>query len=372
MDSEPRKLVLILGNGFDLDLGLKTSYKDFWGSEFCPKNYPAPLIHYLNKCWPDNLDAVRWYDLENEFLNYYKRINESKPYPDVIDAYEKRFINEVNPTYIGYGIEDKYFNAARSLIEKGYLVQNPNLSTYSMPYRDDLKETTIWRDNKAVRLIKQRLCDYINALDTGRFESNSMALQVLFAVECARADHNYVSIYNFNYTPLPVDYGDGFMDCVHYVHGKGRDGKIIVGTRDDAGIDKSYCFLQKSFDPFFAPPGIVSDLLDADDIIFFGHSIGENDMQYFKAFFKQQTDNAHTVKKNITVFTLDDKSEIDIKYSLNRMTDGNLSTLYSLNHFQIIKTSKDNASLETLKTFLGRLITDEKQLRSTLNKVSER
>ena len=42
--AEPRKIVLILGNGFDLDLGLKTSYKDFWESEFCPKDYPAPLI----------------------------------------------------------------------------------------------------------------------------------------------------------------------------------------------------------------------------------------------------------------------------------------------------------------------------------------
>ena len=30
---EPRKIVVILGNGFDLDLGLKTSYKDFWESE---------------------------------------------------------------------------------------------------------------------------------------------------------------------------------------------------------------------------------------------------------------------------------------------------------------------------------------------------
>ena len=68
--AEPRKIVLILGNGFDLDLGLKTSYKDFWESEFCPKDYPAPLIHHLNQRWPDNLDAVKWYDLENELLNY--------------------------------------------------------------------------------------------------------------------------------------------------------------------------------------------------------------------------------------------------------------------------------------------------------------
>ncbi len=45
---EPRKIVVILGNGFDVDLGLKTLYKDFWESKYCPKDYPAPLIFHLN------------------------------------------------------------------------------------------------------------------------------------------------------------------------------------------------------------------------------------------------------------------------------------------------------------------------------------
>ncbi|MBP5517465.1 MAG: hypothetical protein J6X91_02220 [Bacteroidales bacterium] len=49
--SESRKIVLVIGNGFDLDLGLKTSYKDFWESEFCPKDYPSPLIRHLNSQW---------------------------------------------------------------------------------------------------------------------------------------------------------------------------------------------------------------------------------------------------------------------------------------------------------------------------------
>ena len=82
--AEPRKIVLILGNGFDLDLGLKTSYKDFWESEFCPKDYPAPLIHHLNQRWPDNLDAVKWYDLENELLNYYKGLHNLKDGEDIL------------------------------------------------------------------------------------------------------------------------------------------------------------------------------------------------------------------------------------------------------------------------------------------------
>lgn len=52
--AEPRKIVLILGNGFDLDLGLKTSYKDFWESDYCPKKYPAPLIRHLKQASYDN------------------------------------------------------------------------------------------------------------------------------------------------------------------------------------------------------------------------------------------------------------------------------------------------------------------------------
>lgn len=65
-----KKKVLIIGNGFDLNLGRKTSYKDFYESEFCPRYYPAPLIYHLNTKWGDNLDEVKWYDLENELEKY--------------------------------------------------------------------------------------------------------------------------------------------------------------------------------------------------------------------------------------------------------------------------------------------------------------
>ena len=72
---EPKRIVLILGNGFDLDLNLPTRYSDFWGTDFCPKDYPAPLIKHLNECWGDNIDKVRWYDLENELLSYFHLIH---------------------------------------------------------------------------------------------------------------------------------------------------------------------------------------------------------------------------------------------------------------------------------------------------------
>jgi len=366
--SEPQKIVLILGNGFDLDLGLKTSYKDFYESENCPKSYPSPLIDHLNKSWPNNLDKVRWYDLENELFNYCKSVQRPGPIQDVITIDERRFLKEVNPASIAFGIDNKYINVAKSLMSKGYLIRN-YYGHYSFPYIEDVQESTYWRDKKAFNLIKEGLCKYIGSLSNGQSPEDSIALQVLFAVDCSRRANHFLDIYSFNYTSIPVDYGDGFMDCVHYVHGNCADGNIIIGTKDDSTIGEHYDFLQKSFDPFYKPPVLVADLLVADEVIFFGHSIGENDRQYFKAFFKQQTDYSHPNKKKITIFTLDDNSEVAIKRSLQKMTDNNLATLYGLNDLCIIKTASIKNSYGDFESFLKRFITDERLVKATLEKV---
>ena len=94
---EPRRIVLVLGNGFDLDLGLKTLYKDFWDSKFCPKDYPAPLIFHLNNHWPDNQEAVKWYDLENELYYYAKKLISAGPRKDIITESERKFLEIVKP-----------------------------------------------------------------------------------------------------------------------------------------------------------------------------------------------------------------------------------------------------------------------------------
>ena len=177
-------------------------------------------------------------------------------------------------------------------------------------------------------------------------------MKVLYAAEKARESGDFLNIYTFNYTPLPVDYGNGFKDVVHYVHGNCESGKIIVGTKDDLSIDTNYDFLQKSFDPDYNPPAIVADLLEADEVIFFGHSIGENDRQYFKAFFKQQVDYSHPKRKDIIIFTKDEASKVQIKRSLQQMTDGNLSMLRCMNNVKIIRTANLSEDQEALLDFL--------------------
>ena len=346
---EPRRIVLILGNGFDLDLGLKTSYKDFWESAFCPKDYPAPLIRHLNQRWNDNLKAVRWYDLENELHVY--ATTEGKT--DVVDEKQRSYIRnhsdyELTRASTYTGVDDMFI----SLFQIGIIQIAGILRSARVPYRDDLLESASWRDRKAVGLIKEGLCNYLTSLSEQSTVNNSVALSVLLAANCARESGDFLNIYTFNYTPLPVDYGNGFQDIVHYVHGNCEKGRIIIGTRDDGEIDECYDFLQKSFDSNFSPPSLVTNLLEADEIIIFGHSIGENDRQYFKAFFKQQTDYSHPKLKSITFFTRDAASEIQIKRALQRMTDSNLSTLYGLNRIRIIKTADLAEDQQKLYDFL--------------------
>ena len=119
-----------------------------------------------------------------------------------------------------------------------------------------------------------------------------------------------------------------------------NDGNVIIGTRDDVEIEADYAFLQKSLDTSFYPPQLVRSLQVADEVIIFGHSIGENDRQYFKAFFKQQTNYSYTKSKAITIFTRNYTSEVQIKLALQNMKDGHLSTLFGQNRVQIIKSKE--------------------------------
>ena len=369
-----RSIVLVLGNGFDLDLGLRTSYKDFWESRYCPKDYPAPLIKHLNEKWPDSLDKVKWYDLENELLEYFRGIQKYSEHPDdLITDHEREFLNYYNPANTSVkGHYPRYQDEINSLHEKGLLDLDMGWGTYmTIPYLDDLRQSPVWRDRKAFQLIKDGLCKYITEVSNRVPDTEGCSFNVLFAIARAKELGDYVNIYTFNYTKLHHPYGSNLTNITHHVHGTCEDGKIIIGTQDSKEFNRDYDFLQKSFDPNFNPPALVYDLLNANEIVFFGHSIGVNDRQYFKSFFKQQTSTDAPKRKRITIFTRDEKSEVEIKRSLQEMTDHNLSTLYGMNDLEIIKTAEVKNSPKQFRDFMLRNIMDDAQVRITMQQLLE-
>ena len=58
------RTIVIIGNGFDIDLGLKTSFKDFIGSPHFTKQSFTPL---MNKIRNNYKYDDRWCDIEQIF-----------------------------------------------------------------------------------------------------------------------------------------------------------------------------------------------------------------------------------------------------------------------------------------------------------------
>lgn len=360
MEKEPRRIVLILGNGFDLDLGLKTSYKAFWESEFCPKDYPAPLIHHLNQKWPDNMEAVKWYDLENELLNYYNGIPDPTKGQDIITEEERALLEHFTSYGQACGWYNDQLELVQSLINKGVLYYNGNILRHVDEHlKEDGLQSPIWRDKKALGLIKKGLCDYLKSIDRPIPENLSSAFHLLLALKKTVEAGDFVDIFTFNYTRVQMR-GHTIDDIpVHYMHGNCDDGKIIIGTRDDLKIVKEYDFLLKAMDESFTPPDIVTPLKEADEVIIFGHSLGENDRQYFAPFFLRQADYENPVRKDITIFTRDDNSKVEIKRALQKMTNGKLSALWSINQPVIIRTANLQDDKKLMYDFLVAHHTDE-------------
>lgn len=337
--------VLILGNGFDLDLGRKTSYKDFYESEFCPKDYPAPIIKHLNEKWVDNLEVVKWYDLENEILNYYEKIKAEDNNYDLYNVSERKILLQIKqiPTHTTLPIIQDNLTIINRLLADNIL----NLSSNNhILVHSDAFLSPVKRDAKALQLIKTGLIQYVTQMQSGSIKKDSIAASVARAFVYDKIASQYHTIYTFNYIKLTnnvdANWSKKFDSITKHIHGSVENDNIIIGTKDYK-ISQEYDFIQKSFDSNYNPPAMVSDLMSANDITVFGHSLGVNDSQYFKPFFKQQS-SVGASRKNITIFTKDKESELQIKRSLQEMTGCELSALFSMNDLQIIKVDECRAN----------------------------
>lgn len=143
---ENLKHVLVCGNGFDLAIGRKTSYWDFYQSEYCPKRYPAPLIAYLNQ----NLEGenVRWLDLETALQNYAIEANK-KDFPDFFTQNEilivKYILGESNEAFNSFGWRG-LAEMQDEMYKKGKITYNRNNEPKVDFAYAELKKTAIERD----------------------------------------------------------------------------------------------------------------------------------------------------------------------------------------------------------------------------------
>lgn len=299
------KRLLIIGNGFDIDLGLKTRYSDFAKSKYWEK-----LVENTN-------------GVDQDLLNALKKAKETEAWFD-IEKTMNDYVRTIRPEFLGTDIVDKD--------KKSFVDVSDALSKY-------LKE------EQASRSIKK----------------SSYAAQVLQMV----TDVGGFEYYTFNYTSLgSIANACGVkVDSSHitHVHGSLENDSIILGVLTDPAnqIHEQYSFMYKDNSRFYSSNNMYEDFEKAEDIIFFGHSINGMDFPYFKDFFIKQSGMAGEYKrKHITIFTYDDASNQQIRNSI-RNAQVDLTQLFRRNDINIIQTKQlydnDSNELQKLELFTKRL-----------------
>ena len=297
--------VIVLGNGFDLDLGWDTSYKSFYKKHDGWKMHRRDeddLFQYVIKQVPGN-----WFDFERT-LHEYALHRSEKPFSK--DGTDK-----------------------------------------------------IYRDIQDYNTFKDQLARFITEGSKNPVKKDSHAYRLLEVYVRAKrnitATHFFpIRLFSYNYTPLLqvlLDIDSSVKAGYTPVHGMVESNNIIFGFHDDPNVPKEYRSLQKSMDENYKSSDIVTESLLAKTIIFFGLSLGYIDGVYFKNLFERISNlaNPQMINKRVVFITKNTQSGNDIK---NNLLDAgiNLQLLYNSNRVDFIYTD-DNQKDKTETIFEGLL-----------------
>lgn len=268
------KIALVIGNGFDIALGLPTRY----------------INYATSKDWPFTTDII------------------------------KRYPNHIG----GYLTEKSKANSAWFDIEDLLGKYGQTSGT-----RDKSTEDRVQYDKLVAGL--QSYLSFKNGLPD--IDKESMAFRLLKEINnCFPSFH----IFSFNYTNLYeilLENGIKLPEKVEHVHGSIENDNIVLGAGDYIkDISKEYIYLYKSSNERFNADYEINDLYYYDVVLFYGHSLSKVDYVYFNDLFTKLSDNNYTDehsmvkgrpkkvhRKYVRIFTYDDDAKQSIEKNIREM-----------------------------------------------------
>lgn len=290
------KIVFVTGNGFDIDLGLNTSFKSFIDSNDFVSLADIPLIVKIR----ENKDDALWCDIEG-VIRKSLICNDS---------------NNEDINYAWQAITRHWEHYIQDATRKERITINEKSCAYMI-----LKQMS--------SLITWYSFNY-----TSPFYLTNLG--------------NREPIYVHNKF-LPVE-------CTNGVHILIKEAIIGVDSNlpDSILSNNEVSHIIKKNNRFYKETYITNKLVESECIILFGHSLGITDSDYFKPFFRSIVDS--TMKsKYIYIITYDNNSLEDIKLHLKEY-DIDYNELYRKSYLKTVFTSEraNNTDfkevLELLKT----------------------
>lgn len=317
-NNERIKQLLIIGNGFDLACGLKSKYTDFFYS-ISEKEYGNNFWYYVfNKLRDSDLKhSNNWVDIELQILNQLKNLE---------FLYKDNFIQKIDKhydtlTFINNSIERLQDNTnIDSLDPESLEITYRGISTTknensTIPKSIDLAQDfvlehlhTVEKDfcaflsNQINEEINKDYEQTISKIDIDNYFSRSIKLLNHMLKSYYKIDqtsevttfsdkttnpiamfHILNDILSFNYT-LPVQSYNwcsihGSLGAENIIFGINYDNLISHFTNPPIQFSKSYRILENS---------LLSNIRlskDIQNILFYGHGLGEADYPYFQSIF---------------------------------------------------------------------------------------
>ena len=287
-------VAFIIGNGFDIDMGLPSKYSDFIKS----------------KEWKGVVKRVEGFLADSSYRNH-------------------SLIAQLQLA----SMDSMWFDIEQEISK--FVKCHP---TNSQQEIGEIK----WEFD----LIKEGLASYLKRI-TSNFTADNSKLSTALHYRLRECPLTATEIY-FNYTyprqyiklPIREEIFNGGQHWVTFVHGSLKDNDIVLGCdlQDGEQVNRQLSFMYK-YNQLKRANHIARNILEAKEIIFFGHSINEMDFCYFKEFFKVASASPNPIR-HLTIITYDDESERNIKDNI-RNQGISVSDLYSnLWTFDFIHTKK--------------------------------
>lgn len=276
------KKILIIGNGFDISLGLKTGYADFIKS-----------IDFLKLTGKDNTLALflqskfknaNWIDIELALLEYIDR--------------------KVNPkNQEKFKLE--YFNLCAALTN----------------YLNTLNFEKIDKESNAYRFLLDNI-----------LLNSELKNFVIY-------DFNYTSTAEKILREVGIDSPE-ISKYLIKMHGNLDSNNIIFGLHDNVGGTMSHTLVKKGHQPGFKSTNLSNDIRKFNDVHIFGYSLGKTDEMYFKDAFNTIRLGDSRVKKVIYKIHYHGKDALlKFKNRIDDLVDGDITPFKDRVEFDEVDTS---------------------------------
>jgi len=367
-----KNVLLVVGNGFDLNIGLKTSYNDFIGSIklYKKRNEFRLTVDESSINFDDEIYNESYFDFEGNYFideeNEIIKVKKNYLIQELKGLHE--IDNWVDLEYMLGVIAKNNFRNIEQIIMDLKMKVNINPSNFIKDEYDELKlllkEYLKIQSKKLFSDLYPPMWDKDSILKMYNKYNQFNSFKTL--KELMDTESIELTILNFNYTYSLIY----LMDFIRtfkrmnissfiiensnteeteitvphkhiFAHGNIRK-EIVFGIDDKENVEKQYIFLHKSFDKLKTNTNVPKLLNDSAEIVFFGSSLGKTDESYFDDFFKNiciYNDKMEKRQKRLMFFYYKYDGYVDIFNRLIELTNHNTAKLKHNNNIQFIDSS---------------------------------